>query len=83
MNTQSKNLERALALLLKLRNLETALDILSNYDSKVSAKFSTLYNHNQKELKEVEIPLSPNVIELIRSEIDARIFDIKKELEKI
>ena len=81
MDISDKNLKEVRKLLAELEQLEAALDILSNYDSKVSVNFWTGYNHNLKDPKTVQLPVSSNLRTSIVAEIKYRIPIIKKQLE--
>ena len=83
MKVEKKFLDRARALLEELDKLEEAKDVLTNYDSKVQVLYSTYYNHNLKELKQVKIKMPPEIIGNMNEYIDNRIFEIKKELETL
>lgn len=83
MKVEKKFLDRARELLEELNNLEKAKDILQNYDSKVCVQYSTFYNHNRKELKEVKIKMPPEIIGSMNEYMENRIFEIKKELETL
>jgi len=83
MNIEKKNLDRARELLAELDKFESAVDILSNYDAKVYATFSTWYNHNIKETKKVQIPVPNDLIASLKAYVSDRIYAIKKELESM
>ena len=83
MKVEKKTLDRARELLKELNDLEEAKDVMQNYDSKVQVLYSTFYNHNIKELKEVKIKIPPEVVRVMSEYIENRIFEIKKELETL
>lgn len=83
MNISPQNLEEARRLLTELEQLESALEILSHYDSKVSVRFWTGHNNNTKQPKEVLLPISSNVLTSVVSEIKDRKANIKQQLKKM
>lgn len=83
MNVSPQNLEEARKLLTELEQLESALDILSNYDSQVSVRFWTGHNHNTKQPKTVLLPVSSNVLTSVVAEIKDRKISIKQQLKKM
>ena len=83
MNISPQNLEEARKLLNELEQLESALEILSHYDSKVSVQFWTGHNHNTKQPKTIILPISSNVLTSVVAEIKDRKASIKQQLEKM
>ena len=83
MNISPKNLEEARKLLNELEQLDSALEVLSHYDSKVSVQFWTGHNGNTKQPKTVLLPISSNVLTSVVSEIKDRRVSIKQQLEKM
>ncbi len=83
MNIEKKNLDKARELLAELERLEEVDDVLGNYDAMVYAIFETFHNNNNKTLKEVKVPMPPDVSKAMREYISHRIYEIKKELESL
>lgn len=83
MNIEKKNLDKARELLAELERLEEVDDVLGNYDAMVYAIFKTCHNNNTKTLKEVRVPMPPDVSKAMREYISHRIYEIKKELESL
>lgn len=83
MNIEKKSLDKARELLAELERLEEVDDILDNYDSMSYAVFRTFHNHNTNTLKEVRIPMPPDVHKAMREYMSHRIYEIKKELESL
>ena len=83
MNIEKKNLDKARKLLAELERLEEVDDVLGNYDAMVYAIFKTCHNNNTKTLKEVRVPMPPDVSKAMREDISHRIYEIKKELESL
>lgn len=83
MNIEKKNLDKARELLAELERLEEVDDVLGNYDAMVYAIFETFHNNNTKILKEVKVPMPPDVSKAMREYISHRIYEIKKELESL
>lgn len=83
MNIEKKNLDKARELLAELERLEEVDDVLGNYDASAYAIFKTCHNNNTKTLKEVRVPMPPDVSKAMREYISHRIYEIKKELESL
>lgn len=83
MNIEKKNLDKARELLAELERLEEVDDVLGNYDASAYALFKTFHNNNTKTLKEVRVPMPPDVSKAMREYISHRIYEIKKELESL
>ena len=83
MNIEKKNLDKARELLAELERLEEVDDVLGNYDARAYAVFRTYYNNNTKTLKEVRVPMPPDVSKAMREYMSHRIYEIKKELESL
>lgn len=83
MNIEKKNLDKARELLAELETLEDVDDVLGNYDARTYAVFRTGHNHNTKTLKEVRVPMPPDVRKAMKEYMSHRIYEIKKELESL
>jgi hypothetical protein len=89
MNIKQENLEKARNLLKELETLESALDVLGNYDSAIYVQFYTMHNNNEKRPKTVTIPIDEKVFKGVDAKqfsigkINHRIEEIKEELEKM
>ena len=83
MNIEKKNLDKARELLNELANLEDALDVFKNYDSRVQAVYSSKHNKNTKIYKEVRIKMPLQLVGAMESYIRHRIDEIHKELKSL
>ena len=83
MNIEKENLDKARKLLAELKTLEEAKDVLGNYDARAYAVFITWHNNNTKTLKEVRVPMPPDVRKAMTEYMTHRIYEIKKELESL
>ena len=81
MNIDKKNLDKVRELLNELSNLEDALDVFKNYDSRVQAVYSSKHNKNTKVYKEVRVEMPKEVMLIMKDHIARRIDEIHKELE--
>jgi len=83
MNIEKKNLDKARELLNELANLEDALDVFKNYDSRVQAVYSSKHNKNTKVYKEVKVEMPIQLVRAMECHILRRIDEIHKELEAL
>lgn len=83
MNIEKKNLDKARKLLAELEKIEEVYDVLGNYDSESYAVFRTGHNNNTKILKEVKIPMPPDICKAMKEHMSHRVYEIKKELESL